>query len=87
MNLQKFYMGESFDAYEYFGAHLENQGVVFRTYAPNAEKVNIVGELFFMNLYKASFEHPSSKAILVNRIPDPSTYFMKSVIQHHQPLC
>ena len=34
MNLQKFYMGESFDAYEYFGAHLEDEGVVFRTYAP-----------------------------------------------------
>ncbi len=22
MNLQKFYMGEAFDAYEYFGAHI-----------------------------------------------------------------
>lgn len=44
MNLQKFYMGESFDAYEYFGAHLENGGVVFRTYAPNAGKVAVVGE-------------------------------------------
>ena len=44
MNLQKFYMGESFDAYEYFGAHLEDGGVVFRTYAPNAQRINIVGQ-------------------------------------------
>ena len=44
MNLQKFYMGESFDAYEYFGAHLEDGGVVFRTYAPNAWGINVMGE-------------------------------------------
>ena len=37
-------MGESFDAYEYFGAHLEDGGVVFRTYAPNAQRINIVGQ-------------------------------------------
>ena len=43
MNLQKFYMGESFDAYEYFGAHLEDSGVVFRTYAPNAHGITVVG--------------------------------------------
>lgn len=44
MNLQKFYMGEAFDAYEYFGAHLEDGGVVFRTYAPNAGRIAIVGQ-------------------------------------------
>lgn len=44
MNLQKFYMGESFDAYEYFGAHLQDGGVVFRTYAPNAHKISVIGE-------------------------------------------
>lgn len=44
MNLQKFYMGESFDAYEYFGAHPEDGGVVFRTYAPNAHRIAVVGD-------------------------------------------
>ena len=44
MNLQKFYMGEVFDAYEYFGAHVSDDGVVFRTYAPNAYKISIIGE-------------------------------------------
>lgn len=37
-------MGEAFDAYEYFGAHLEDGGVVFRTYAPNAQRITIVGQ-------------------------------------------
>ena len=44
MNLQKFYMGEAFDAYEYFGAHLEEECVVFRTYAPNAHRITITGQ-------------------------------------------
>lgn len=44
MNLQKFYMGESFDACEYFGAHLEDGGVVFCTYAPNAHGITVVGD-------------------------------------------
>lgn len=44
MDLQKFYMGEAFDAYEYFGSHLQDDGVIFRTYAPNAEKIAVVGE-------------------------------------------
>lgn len=44
MNLQQFYMGESFDAYEYFGAHREDDGVIFRTYAPNALGINVVGD-------------------------------------------
>lgn len=44
MNLQKFYMGEIFDAYKYFGAHLIDDGVIFHTYAPNASKISIIGE-------------------------------------------
>lgn len=44
MNLQKFYIGEAFDAYEYFGAHLQPEGIVFRTYAPAADKVSVLGE-------------------------------------------
>ncbi len=44
MNLQKFYMGTAFDAYEYFGAHLEDRVVIFRTYAPNAQRITIVGQ-------------------------------------------
>lgn len=49
MNLQKFYMGEVFDAYEYFGAHVCDDGVVFRTYAPNAYKISIIGDFSSWN--------------------------------------
>lgn len=44
MDLQKFYMGEVFDAYEYFGAHVSEGGVTFRTYAPSAQGVTVIGE-------------------------------------------
>lgn len=44
MKLQDFYVGKSFDAYEYFGAHKEKGTFTFRTYAPNAKKVTIIGE-------------------------------------------
>ena len=30
MKLQEFYEGQSFDAYGYFGAHKEKDGVMFR---------------------------------------------------------
>ena len=44
MNLHDFYTGRSFDAYTYFGAHLVDGGVVFRVYAPAAEKVALIGD-------------------------------------------
>lgn len=42
MNLHEFYIGKAFDAYEYFGAHLTKNGVLFRVYAPNAEKIEVI---------------------------------------------
>ena len=44
MNLHQFYVGEAFDAYDYFGAHLTADGTVFRVYAPAAEKIELIGE-------------------------------------------
>lgn len=44
MDFQKFYDGDLFDAYKYMGAHVQDGGVVFRTYAPRADKVCIIGE-------------------------------------------
>lgn len=44
MNLQKFYTGQAFDAYEYFGAHQDGNGFVFRTYAPGAQRITLVGD-------------------------------------------
>lgn len=44
MDIYGFYKGEAFEAYEYLGAHLTADGTVFRTYAPNASKVSVVGD-------------------------------------------
>ena len=44
MDLHDFYIGNAFDAYKYFGAHLTNDGVLFRVYAPNALKIELIGE-------------------------------------------
>ena len=44
MDIYGFYKGEDFGAYEYLGAHLTENGTVFRTYAPNALKVSVIGD-------------------------------------------
>lgn len=44
MELYDFYTGRAFEAYHYFGAHETEQGFLFRTYAPGAEQVLLIGE-------------------------------------------
>lgn len=44
MDMHEFYMGNVFDAHEFFGAHTNENGTVFRTFAPAAVRVNIIGE-------------------------------------------
>ncbi len=44
MNLQDFYVGKAFDAYTFFGAHYQVDGVMFRTYAPQAERISLIGD-------------------------------------------
>lgn len=44
MDLHNFYIGKAFDAYNYFGANIEGEKVIFRVYAPNAKKVSVIGE-------------------------------------------
>lgn len=43
MDINRFYNGDEWYAYEYFGAHMIEDGVVFRTYAPGAAKVTLIG--------------------------------------------
>lgn len=42
--MHEFYMGNVFDAYEFFGAHPTPDGTVFRTFAPSADRITIIGE-------------------------------------------
>ena len=44
MDMHEFYMGNVFDAYEFFGAHPTPDGTVFRTFAPSADRITIIGE-------------------------------------------
>lgn len=43
LNLHDFCCGNAFDCYEFFGVHRENDEFVFRTYAPDAERITITG--------------------------------------------
>lgn len=44
MDLYGFYTGKIFDAYQYLGAHAEIKGVTFRTFAPAASRISVIGE-------------------------------------------
>lgn len=44
MDLYSFYTGKCFNAYEFMGAHIVENGVSFCTFAPNAERVSLIGE-------------------------------------------
>ncbi|MDO5156836.1 MAG: 1,4-alpha-glucan branching protein GlgB [Eubacteriales bacterium] len=43
MNLDSFFSGNEWFAYQYFGAHFVEDGVAFRVYAPRASKVALIG--------------------------------------------
>ena len=44
MDIHQFFLGNAFDAHTYFGAHFTEDGVVFRTLAPNAKAVDLIWE-------------------------------------------
>jgi len=44
MDMYGFYTGREFEAYKWLGAHIEDGGVVFRTFAPGAAGVELVLE-------------------------------------------
>ena len=44
MDYYGFYTGKEFSAYEYLGAHRLENGTVFRTFAPNAVRISVIGE-------------------------------------------
>ncbi len=61
MDMHNFYMGNVFEAYNFYGAHVDAGGTVFRTYAPNAYRVCIIGE--FNNWQEAEMQHSGQNFI------------------------
>lgn len=41
--LQAFFEGRDIEAFKYFGAHPEKEGISFKVYAPNAKSISVVG--------------------------------------------
>lgn len=44
MDFYNFYMGNEFEAYRYLGAHFAGGTTTFRTFAPKANKIAVIGE-------------------------------------------
>lgn len=44
MDFYGFYTGQEFEAHRYLGGHLTPEGAVFRTFAPAAEKISVIGD-------------------------------------------
>lgn len=44
MDRYGFYTGQIFDAYEELGCHLEGNGAMFRTFAPSASRIAVIGD-------------------------------------------
>jgi 1,4-alpha-glucan branching enzyme len=40
----KFTNGELFNAYNFFGAHLHKEGVIFRGWGGSAERISVIGD-------------------------------------------
>lgn len=70
-----FHQGTNYRAYEFMGAHFskEKDGVVFRTWAPNASSVSVVGD----------FNDWNTTAHVMNKVSDGGVYelFIKGVKQ------
>ena len=44
MDFYGFYTGKIFDAYEFLGAHPDKDGTTFRTFAPAASRITVIGD-------------------------------------------
>ena len=57
MDIYGFYTGKIFDAYDFLGCHLDGNRGYFRTYAPNASRVTVIGEFTGWKDYEMNRNH------------------------------
>lgn len=57
MDIYGFYTGKIFDAYDFLGCHLDGNRGYFRTYAPNASRVTVIGEFTGWKEYEMNRIH------------------------------
>ena len=82
MDMYGFYMGQVFDAYEYLGAHITENGVVFRTFAPNAQGISVIYEghevpmnkVYDSNFYEVEINGIKAGTVYEYRIYSNGTY-------------
>lgn len=68
--LRSFYEGSCCTAYKIYGAHLTNCGTNFSVYAPNAEKVQVIGEFNYWNGERHEMVKADSKGSFKLFIPE-----------------
>ena len=71
-------MGQSIDAYKYFGAHFLKQdgvdGVVFRLYAPMADDVSVIGDFNNWDIYSHKMHKVDSCGVWEVFVPGANQY-------------
>ena len=76
--LYDYLMGQSIDAFNYFGAHFETRdnvnGVVFRLYAPMASDVSVIGDFNDWNVYSHKMNKIDDCGVWEIFIPGLSNY-------------
>jgi len=73
MNMQDFYTGHAFDAYEFFGAHTYFGGTHFAVWAPSAQHIAVeteVGTEYEVNLTEYFARCDAGQAALTRKQAD-----------------
>lgn len=77
-DFSNFLMGQTIDAYKYFGAHFTKQdgkeGVVFRLYAPMADDVSVIGDFNNWDIYFHKMNKVDSSGVWEVFVPGANQY-------------
>ncbi|MCD8197182.1 MAG: 1,4-alpha-glucan branching protein GlgB [Lachnospiraceae bacterium] len=86
MDMYGFYTGQEFNAHEYLGAHPENDGTVFRTFAPSATKVSLLlngTEMPMQRVYDGNFYELFVPGAAAGQAYEYRIYFQNGGFQDH----